>query len=134
MPFYFLMGGPIDEKRAESESERKKERTKERDRIGNGMTWDLLCWAKIQSSASSSSVGSPDDERVQTGYLQYQVIAGFCAGASTQIHSYIHHHTNLQYIKIRVPNNYLVLSSVFLLIKTAGCASTQFTNSYVVCV
>ena len=108
--------------------ERKKERKKERDRIGNGMTWDLLCWAKIQSSASSSSEGSPVDERVQTGYLQYQVIAGFYAGASTKIHSYIHHHTNLQYIKLRVPNNYLVLSSVFLIIKTAGCASTSFTK------
>lgn len=80
------------EKRAESERERKKEK----DRKGNGMTWDLLCWAKIQSRASSSSVGSPVDEQVQKGYLQYQVI-GFCVGASTQkIHSYIHHHRNLE--------------------------------------
>lgn len=48
------------------------------------MMWDLLCWAKIQSRASSSSVGSPVDESGQTGYLQYHVI-GFCAGASTKI-------------------------------------------------
>ena len=91
-------------KREQRARERERERKKERDRIGNGMTWDLLCWAKIQSSASSSSVGSPVDERVQTGYLQCQVIAGFCAGVSTKIQSYIHHHTNLQYIQLRLPN------------------------------